>query len=92
MLQKKKKMTNEQIGSRLRKLRLENGYPQRIIAELLCVSRAGYSQYESGKRKLTADMLIRLADFYGVSVDSLLNHEIHDQEAPPADSEQAGNS
>ena len=34
-----------------------------------------YQNYETGKRVPTADMLITLADFYGVSVDYLLGRE-----------------
>ncbi len=34
-----------------------------------------YQNYETGKRTPTADILIKLADFYGVSVDYLLGRE-----------------
>ena len=36
------------------------------------VSFSTYQNYESGKRMPTADILIKLADFYGVSTDYLL--------------------
>lgn len=35
-----------------------------------------YQNYETGKRIPTADILIKLADFYGVSVDYLLGRQI----------------
>lgn len=34
-----------------------------------------YQNYESGKRTPTADILLKLADFYGVTVDYLLGRE-----------------
>ena len=50
---------------RLRDLREDRDLPQRALAELLHVSQATYSRYESGA-------LIALACFYGTSVDYLL--------------------
>ena len=49
----------------------KRSYPQQL-AELLNVSQNTYSQYESGVIELTAEHLIKLADFYHVSVDYLL--------------------
>jgi len=45
---------------------------QRELAALLNVSQNTYSQYENGVIELTAETLLRLADFYDVSVDYLL--------------------
>ena len=39
---------------------------------MLNVSQNTYSQYENGIIQLTAESLIKLADFYNVSVDYLL--------------------
>ena len=43
------------------------------MAQLLHVAQNTYSQYETGKIALTAEMLERLADFYQTSVDYLLD-------------------
>lgn len=56
----------------IRSLREDNDYKQRELAEVLNVSQNTYSQYENGVIELTAENLIKLADFYGVSVDYLL--------------------
>lgn len=56
----------------IRSLREDNDYKQREIAAVLNVSQNTYSQYENGVIELTAENLIKLADFYNVSVDFLL--------------------
>ena len=57
----------------IRNLRIDGGYTQRQIAEYLGVSQNTYSQYEIGVLNYSVDVLMKLADFYGVSVDYLLN-------------------
>lgn len=57
---------------RIRDLREDNDLKQRQIAELLNCSQQVYSNYELGQRDIPTDILIRLADFYNVSIDYLL--------------------
>ena len=52
--------------------RRKAGLSQENLAELLNVSQNTYSQYETGVIALTAEHLVKLADYYGVSVDYLL--------------------
>ena len=56
----------------IRALREDNDLRQRQLAELLNVSQNTYSQYETGVIALTAEHLVKLADYYHVSVDYLL--------------------
>lgn len=56
----------------IRKLRTDRGFTQKQIAELLGVSQNTYSQYEIGVLNYPVDALVKLAEFYGVSVDYLL--------------------
>ncbi|MGN0532760.1 MAG: helix-turn-helix domain-containing protein [Eubacterium sp.] len=56
----------------VRNLREDNDYKQKELAEILNVSQNTYSQYENGVIELTATTLLKLADFYDVSVDYLL--------------------
>ena len=56
----------------IRKLRTDTGYTQKQIAEVLGVSQNTYSQYEIGVLNYPVDTLVKLADFYDVSVDYLL--------------------
>ncbi|MBQ4272778.1 MAG: helix-turn-helix transcriptional regulator [Clostridia bacterium] len=60
---------------RLRELREERGLTQQAIAELLSVKQNTYSQYENDRRQLPIDMLIKLARFYKVSTDYILELE-----------------
>lgn len=57
---------------RLRELREDRDYKQREIAAYLNCSQQVYSNYELGQRDIPTEQLIRLADFYGVSIDYLL--------------------
>lgn len=56
----------------IRNLRIDNGYTQKQIAEYLHIKQNTYSQYEIGVLNYPVDVLIKLADFYDVSVDYLL--------------------
>lgn len=57
---------------RIRDLREDNDLSQQALADLLHVTQATYSRYESGKQNIPNEMLIALARFYGTSVDYLL--------------------
>ena len=56
----------------IRSLRIDNGYTQKQIAQHLGISQNTYSQYEIGVLNYPVDSLVKLADFYNVSVDYLL--------------------
>lgn len=56
----------------VRNLREDRDLRQRELADVLSVSQNTYSQYENGIIELTAENLIKLADYYDVSVDYLL--------------------
>ena len=57
----------------LRAIREDNDIKQKEIAKYLNVSQNTYSQYETGVISLTAEVLIKLADYYKVSIDYLLD-------------------
>lgn len=58
--------------NKLKKIRKEKGATQDQIARYLNISRAAYTNIENGKRDPDTQTIIRLADYYGVSVDELL--------------------
>ena len=60
---------------RLKELREENGLTQQTVAEYLNVKQNTYSQYENEKRQLSIDDLIKLAEFYKVTTDYILELE-----------------
>ena len=65
---------------RIRDMREDRDLYQKDLAEYLRCSQVCYSYYEMGKRDIPTEVLIRLADFYGTSVDYLLGRT--DEKAP----------
>lgn len=57
---------------KMRDLREDHDLSQQDVAELLNVSQATYSRYESGVLDIPSISLIKLADYYKVSVDYIL--------------------
>ncbi len=57
----------------LRGIREDKDIKQKEVAKYLNVSQNTYSQYETGVISLTAEVLIKLADYYNVSIDYLLD-------------------
>ena len=57
----------------LRGIREDRDIKQKDIAKFLNVSQNTYSQYETGIISLTAEVLIKLSDYYNVSIDYLLD-------------------
>lgn len=60
------------IYVRLKELRKENGLTQEQVAEALGKKREVYRRYECGERKLRAELVVKLAEFYDVSTDYIL--------------------
>ncbi len=65
---------------RLRDLREDADLQQKELADYLPCSQVCYSYYETGKRDIPTDVLIRLARYYCVSTDYLLG--LTDKKAP----------
>lgn len=57
---------------RLKDLREDNDLTQVKIASFLGCSQTTYSRYETGSTSVPYDILDKLADFYDVSVDYIL--------------------
>jgi transcriptional regulator with XRE-family HTH domain len=66
----------------IRNLRIDKGYTQKQIGEYLGISQNTYSQYEIGVLNYPVDVLIKLADFYNVSIDYLLGRTNEKQPYP----------
>ena len=45
---------------------------QKEVADFLGVSRVNYCRYENGTRMIPVDLLVKLADFYDVSLDFIV--------------------
>ena len=57
---------------RLKDLREDLDITQKEIAKYLHIGQNTYSQYENGQRQLPIDVLNKLADYYSVSTDYIL--------------------
>ncbi|MCK8827128.1 helix-turn-helix domain-containing protein [Natroniella acetigena] len=70
------------IGRRLKKLRKEAELTQAKLAKELNIGESTISLYESGNREPDYQILKRIADYFNVSVDYLL--ELTDEKNPMA--------
>ena len=52
---------------------------QAALAKMLGMSQTGYSKYETGENDVPTQILIKLADFYGTSVDYLWGDRIFEK-------------
>ena len=57
---------------RIRDLREDADLNQTQVAKMLGMSQTGYSKYETGENDIPTQALIKLAQFYNVSIDYLL--------------------
>lgn len=58
---------------RIRELREDHDLTQVYMAKLLNVNQRTYSRYETGEHEIPLASLCKIADFYHVSADYLLN-------------------
>ena len=66
------------FGFKIKQLRKENRYTQAELANLLGVTKSTVASYENNSRQPSYDVLIKLAEVFHVSVDSiLLNRSNH---------------
>ena len=66
------------IYHRIRDLREDRDWTQADVAQKINMTQTGYSKYERGERDIPTQILIQLADLYGVSVDYLLDLDFYD--------------
>ena len=58
--------------TRIRDLREDRDLTQTQVAQMLSMSQTGYSKYETGENDIPTIVLIKLAKYYGTSIDYLL--------------------
>ena len=61
---------------RIQDLRTDADMSQRELSEILHISQRSYSHYETGSRNIPIEMLIRLANYYEISLDYLVDVQI----------------
>ncbi|MFA5297697.1 MAG: helix-turn-helix transcriptional regulator [Lutibacter sp.] len=65
-------MSTETIGEKLRHIRGDKELPLRKVAALLDIDVAILSKMERGERRITKEVVLKLADIYDYSADELL--------------------
>lgn len=65
-------MSTETIGEKLRHIREEKELPLRKVAALLDIDVAILSKMERGERKITKEVVLKLANIYDYNADELL--------------------
>ena len=65
-------MSTETIGEKLRQIRDQSNLPLRKVAALLDIDVAILSKMERGERKLTKEIVLKLADIYSYNSNELL--------------------
>lgn len=57
---------------RIRDLREDNDLTQNELGKKFNITQRTYAYYESGQRTIPPEVLIALADFYGTTIDYIL--------------------
>ncbi|MFA4874407.1 MAG: type II toxin-antitoxin system antitoxin SocA domain-containing protein [bacterium] len=65
-------LTQKQFGQRIQALREDAGVSQEMLARHLRITRQAVGQIENGKRTVDGAELVRLSEFFSVTVDALL--------------------
>lgn len=60
----------------LKYLRALRGITQKEVSQAVGCSEVVYNRYENEEREPSVDMLIKLADFFEVTTDFLLGHDV----------------
>lgn len=60
------------LGDKIKKLRTKNQLTQKQLAEKLGLAQSTIGMIESGKRDVSFEILIKIADLFNVSTDFLL--------------------
>lgn len=65
-------MRNNNFGKTIKELRTQQKLSQRQLGEKLDVCNQTVSFWESGKREPDLDTLVKISEYFGVTVDYLL--------------------
>ena len=63
------------IGNKLRRLRIEKGYSQEYLADVLAISQKTYSNMENDKSSISIDTLKKIAEEYKIDLIELISED-----------------
>lgn len=64
-----------ELGKKLKELRKIAGLTQEQLSKVIGISRVNYTRYENGKVSPDYDILIKLADYYDITLDELFDRK-----------------
>ena len=64
------------IGKNIRKIRMSKKLTQTEFAELFDLKRTAVGSYEEGRAEPKIDTLIKIADYFNLTLDQLLRKEL----------------
>jgi transcriptional regulator with XRE-family HTH domain len=65
----------QHIGKNIKRIREEKGLTQQSIADLIAMHRSNYSRVETGDRDLSIDAISKIAKYFNMTIDQLVNFE-----------------
>ncbi len=68
--------TNDNLGRKIKQLRIIKNYSQEYMAECLGISQSAYSNIEKKGGTIQHDRLKKIADIFGVSIEEIENIEL----------------
>lgn len=71
----------DNLGARIQELRKQNKFTQVELALKIGVSKSQINRYENKEVQPPADVLNKIADLFGTSVDYLLNGHVEEKAA-----------
>ena len=66
----------ERIGEKLKTLRLQYDLTTRQLAEHLETTNSQISRIENGLRQPSGDLIVKMADFFNISLDQLMRDDL----------------
>ncbi len=71
-MEKKKLLQKETLGQRIKRIRIQQGYTQADVGKKVGVAQRLVSDYESGRLRVSVDMLVRFAKAFDIDVNELI--------------------
>jgi transcriptional regulator with XRE-family HTH domain len=70
------------VGDKIKQIRKDKGLQQKAVASEVGLDQSNYNKVENGRREPSVEVLQKLAVFFGVTVDELLNPDDKKQPTP----------
>lgn len=65
------------LADNMRYLRGRKGRSQQQLADELGITRTRYSKYEYGMAEPSIELLVKIARYYGISVDDIISVDLY---------------